>query len=173
MNFMGTQMHMVTFTITMFEAVMLLFQVIYFLERKSDQKRLLYLLLLVFLILYNITSGLFPDEKIPIPLSLQNVIAYLFAFSTSMYFVYYYYKAFDLKRLKFFVTFGSLIFLFGPFTDIPFRSFYFSICSSLLHHWRPSVESQTSGCHSFSLWHCIYYRHRSGIYFQVQRKRIF
>jgi len=46
---------------------------------------------------------------------LQEVIAYLFAFGTSMYFVYYYYKAFDLKRLKFFVTFGSLIFLFAPF----------------------------------------------------------
>lgn len=124
MNFMGTQMHMVTFTITVFEAVMLLFQVIYFLERKSDQKRLLYLLLLVFLILYNLTSGLFPDEKIPIPVSLQNVLAYLFAFSTSMYFVYYYYKAFDLKRLKFFVTFGSLIFLFGPFIFLFILPYY-------------------------------------------------
>ncbi len=115
MNFMGTQMHMVTFTITMFEAVMLLFQIIYFLERTNDKKRLLYLILLVFLILYNLTSGLFPDENIPIPVMLQTIIAYLFAFSTSMYFVYYYYKAFGLSRLKFFVTFGSLIFLFGPF----------------------------------------------------------
>ncbi|MBS1681602.1 MAG: helix-turn-helix transcriptional regulator [Bacteroidetes bacterium] len=58
---------------------------------------------------------MFPDENIPLPVMLQEVIAYLFAFGTSMYFVYYYYKAFDLKRLKFFVTFGSLIFLFAPF----------------------------------------------------------
>jgi DNA-binding CsgD family transcriptional regulator len=115
MNFMGTQMHMVTFTITMFEAVMLLFQIIYFLERTNDKKRLLYLILLVFLILYNLTSGLFPDENIPLPVMLQTVIAYFFAFGTSMYFVYYYYKAFGLSRLKFFVTFSSLIFLFGPF----------------------------------------------------------
>src|SRR5258706_6943995 len=102
MNFMGTQMHVVTFTIIMFEAAMLFFQIIYFLERTNDQKRLLYLVLMVFHILYNITSGLFPDEKIPIPVSLQNAVAYLFAFSTSMYFIYYYYKAFALNTLKFF-----------------------------------------------------------------------
>ena len=115
MNFMGTQMHMVTFTITVFEILMLFFQVIYFLERTDDRKRLLYLLLLVLLILYNITSGFFPDTNIPVPASLQTVVAYLVAFSMSMYCVYYFYKAFDLKRLKFFATFGSLIFLFAPF----------------------------------------------------------
>ena len=115
MTFMGTQMHMVTFMITVFEVVMLFFQIIYFLERTNDQKRFLYLILLVFLILYNLTSGLFPDENIPLPVMLQEVVAYMFAFGTSMYFVYYYYKAFNLKRLKFFATFGSLIFLFAPF----------------------------------------------------------
>lgn len=124
MNFMGTQMHMVTFTITVFEAVMLLFQIIYFLERTSDKKRLLYLILLVFLILYNLSSGLFPDENIPIPVMLQTIVAYLFAFSTSMYFVYYYYKAFNLKRLRFFATFGSLIFLFAPFVFLFVLPYY-------------------------------------------------
>ncbi len=115
MNFMGTQMHLVTFAITAFEIAALFFQVIYFLERPNDHKRLLYLILLISFILYNITSGLFPDNNIPIPISIQNVAAYLIAFSTSMYFVYYYYKAFDLKLLEFFATFGSLIFLFAPF----------------------------------------------------------
>ena len=115
MNFMGTQMHLVTFAITAFEIAALFFQVIYFLERPNDQKRLLYLTLLISFILYNITSGLFPDDSIPIPINIQNVLAYLIAFSTSMYFVYYYYKAFDLKLLRFFATFGSLIFLFVPF----------------------------------------------------------
>ena len=115
MKFMGTQMYMVTFAITVFEVAMLFFQVIYYLERTNDKKRLLYLVLLVSVILYNITSGLFPDENLPIPITLQNILAYLFAFATSMYFVYYYYKAFNLKRLKFFATFGSLIFLFAPF----------------------------------------------------------
>lgn len=115
MNFMGTQMHIVTFAITAFEIAALFFQIIYYLERPNDRKRLLYLILLVSFVLYNITSGLFPDENIPVPVSIQNVIAYLFAFGTSMYFVYYYYKAFDLKLLRFFATFGSIIFLFVPF----------------------------------------------------------
>src|SRR6478736_219007 len=115
MYFMGTQMHIVTFAITAFEIAALFFQIIYFLERPGDRSRLLYLILLISFILYNITSGLFPDEKIPIPVTIQNVIAYLIAFSTSMYFVYYYYKAFDLKLLRFFATFGSIIFLFVPF----------------------------------------------------------
>lgn len=112
---MGTQMHMVTFAITAFEVAALFFQVIYFLERPNDPKRLLYLILLTLFVLYNVTSGLFPDPNIPIPVSIQNVTAYLIAFATSMYFVYYYYKAFDLKLLRFFATFGSLIFLFVPF----------------------------------------------------------
>jgi DNA-binding CsgD family transcriptional regulator/CDP-diglyceride synthetase len=101
--------------ITVFEVAMLFFQIIYFLERTNDKKRFLYLILLILMVLYNITSGLFPDENIPIPVMLQTIIAYLFAFGTSMYFVYYYYGAFNLTRLKFFVTFGSLIFLFAPF----------------------------------------------------------
>lgn len=115
MYFMGTQMHIVTFAITAFEIAALFFQIIYFLERPGDRSRLLYLILLISFILYNITSGLFPDEKIPLPVTIQNVIAYLIAFSTSMYFVYYYYKAFDLRLLRFFATFGSIIFLFVPF----------------------------------------------------------
>lgn len=115
MYFMGTQMHMVTFVITAFEVAVLFFQVIYFLERPSDKGRLLYLILLIAFVLYNITSGLFPDPNIPIPVKIQNVTAFLVGFLTSIYFVYYYYKAFDLKLLRFFAIFGSLIFLLAPF----------------------------------------------------------
>lgn len=115
MKFMSTEMHVVTLLITMFEMAMLFFQIIYFLERPSDNKRLLFLILLISFIFYNITSGFFPDPTFPLPVTVQNVTAYFFAFATSMYFVYYYYKAFNLKHLKFFVTFGSAGFLFCPF----------------------------------------------------------
>jgi DNA-binding CsgD family transcriptional regulator len=124
MNFMGTQMHTVTFIITVFELLMLFFQVIYLLERPKDKKRSLYLVLLALLISYNVTSGLFPDEKIPIPVKLQTVIAYLVAFTMSMYCVYYFHKAFDLKLLKFFATFGSLIFLLVPFVFLFILPYY-------------------------------------------------
>lgn len=115
MYFLDTKMHMVTFSIAVFEMVMLFFQVIYFMQRTSDRKRLQYLVLLVFLILYNVCSGLLPDERFAIPVTLQNIIAYLVGFAMSMYFIYYFYKAFDLKNLRFFATYGLLIFLFLPF----------------------------------------------------------
>jgi DNA-binding CsgD family transcriptional regulator len=115
MYFLGTEMHMITFSITVFELIMLCFQVFYFLQRTSDTKRLLYLILLILLILYNVCSGFLPDQDLAVPITIQNVVAYLVAFSTSMYFVYYFYKAFDLKHLRFFATYGSVFFLFLPF----------------------------------------------------------
>lgn len=115
MYFLDTEMHMVTFSIVVFEMVMLFFQVIWFLQRTSDRNRLLYLILLIFLILYNVCSGLFPDERLLLPVRLQIVIAYMVGFTMSMYFIYYFYKAFDLRNLRFFATYGLLIFLLLPF----------------------------------------------------------
>lgn len=106
---------MVTFLITMFEIVMLVFQVIYFLERPGDKSRLQYLVLLVFLIAYNVCGGLFPDPMWLIPIALQTILAYLVGFTMSMYVVYYFYKVFDLQHLKFFATYGLVLFLFVPF----------------------------------------------------------
>jgi signal transduction histidine kinase/DNA-binding NarL/FixJ family response regulator len=115
MFFAGTKMHLVTFGIVAFELVMLVIQVIYFLQRPSDKNRLWYLILLVFLILYNVCSGLFPDPRLGIPVTLQTILAYLVGFSMSMYVIYYFYKAFELKHLKFFVTYGLILFLLVPF----------------------------------------------------------
>ena len=115
MYFMHTQMHMVTFLITVFELVMLVFQGIYFLQRPAEKSRLQYLLLLVCLIAYNLCSGLFPDKQWILPMTFQTIVAYFVGFAMSMYVVYYFYKVFDLKHLKFFATYGLLFFLFLPF----------------------------------------------------------
>lgn len=115
MYFLNTEMHMVTFLITMFEIVMLVFQGIYFLQRPSDKSRLQYLVLLVFLIAYNVCSGLFTDPRLPIPEKLQTILAYMVGFTMSMYVVYYFYKVFNLKHLKFFATYGLVFCLFLPF----------------------------------------------------------
>jgi len=112
---MNTEMYMVTFWITVFEIIMLFFQVVHYLQRTSDKKRLFYLILLVMMIVHNTCSGFMPDSNIPIPILLQNIIAFLGGFTMSIYFVYYFYKTFELERLKFFVTYGSLLFLVGPF----------------------------------------------------------
>lgn len=115
MYFLNTEMHLVTFLITMFEIVMLVFQVIYFLERPSDKSRLQYLILLVFLIAYNVCGGLFPDPWWLISIEVQIILAYLVGFTMSMYVVYYFYKVFGLQHLKFFATYGLVLFLFLPF----------------------------------------------------------
>lgn len=115
MYLLSTEMHMVTFIITAFELIMLFLQIIYFLQRPTDRKRLLYLILLIMMICYNVTSGLFPDDQFLIPLMAQNILAYFVAFSMSMYFVYYFYKAFELKTLQFFATYGQVVFLVIPF----------------------------------------------------------
>lgn len=115
MHFLNTEMYLVTFIITCFEVIMLLFQIVFFLERKSDSRRLLYLLLLIGMILYNLASGFLPDPDIPVPIPLQNSVAYFVSFCTSMYYVWYFYKAFDLRHLKFFATYGSIFFLLLPF----------------------------------------------------------
>ena len=115
MYFMHTQMHMVTFLITMFELVMLVFQLIYFLERPGEKSRLQFLLLLVCLIAHNLCSGLFPDEQFLLPVQAQLIIAYFVGFAMSMYVVYYFYKVFNLEHLRFFATYGLLFFLFLPF----------------------------------------------------------
>jgi DNA-binding NarL/FixJ family response regulator/signal transduction histidine kinase len=115
MYFAGTQMHMVTFCIVIFELVMLLFQVIFYLERKTDKNRLYYLLLLILLIAYNIIGGLLPDPNISMELKYQNTLAFFTGFIMSWYFVFYFYKGFDLPKLKTFVTKGALIYLVLPF----------------------------------------------------------
>ena len=71
--------------------------------------------LLFLLIVYNITGGLFPDPKINIPIVTQNIIAYGSGFLMAAYFPYYFYKGFDLKRLRFHAIYGVLLFLLAPY----------------------------------------------------------
>ncbi len=54
-------------------------------------------------------------QTFPIPTTIQTIVAYLVGFIMSMYVIYYFYKVFDLKHLKFFATYGLLLFLFLPF----------------------------------------------------------
>jgi DNA-binding CsgD family transcriptional regulator len=116
MMFLGTQMHVFIFCITIFELLMLFFQIIYYQERPGDPRRLRYLILLVLLIAYNLGSGgMMPDERIPIPMMAQNILAYFLGFAASMYAIFFYYKLFDLQHLKFLATSGLFWFLFMSF----------------------------------------------------------
>lgn len=111
----GTEMHIVTFIFSAIECILLLFQLTFFLSRPNDKSRLRYLILLILLIFYNLTSGFFPDNRIGIPVTLQNILAYGSGFIMASYFPYYLYKAFGLTSLRFHALYGIFIFLILPY----------------------------------------------------------
>jgi DNA-binding CsgD family transcriptional regulator len=111
----GTEMHIVTFIFVLLEILMFFYQFIYFLSRPQDKNRMWYLILLSLLIVYNITGGLFPDPNINIPIVTQNIIAYGSGFLMGAYFPYYFYKGFDLEKLRLHAVYGVLLFLILPY----------------------------------------------------------
>ena len=110
-----TQIHIVTFIFIVLELMMLSFQFFYYLFRPEDRNRLWYLILLVLMLFYNITGGLFPDPNINLSISLQEMIAYGSGFLMASYFPFYFYKAFDLKSLRWHAYYGVPLFLMLPY----------------------------------------------------------
>src|SRR5690554_3164392 len=115
MNVFNTEMHVVTFLCVILEIFLLSHQLAFYLQKPSDTKRKYYLVLLFLLITYNIFSGIFTDEKIPISVEFQNIISYGSAFSVACYFPCYFYKAFNITELVFHAKYGVLLFLLFPF----------------------------------------------------------
>jgi signal transduction histidine kinase/DNA-binding NarL/FixJ family response regulator len=111
----GTRMHIVTFLIIVVEMLFFFYQIVHFLSRPSDKKRLYYLILLYLLIQYNLISGLFPNPEYALPVLFQNIILFVAGITMAMYFPYYFYKAFNLSKLKFYAYWGSFWFLLVPF----------------------------------------------------------
>jgi signal transduction histidine kinase/DNA-binding NarL/FixJ family response regulator len=110
-----TRMHIVTFLIIIFEMLFFFYQIVHFLSRPSDKSRLYYLILLYLLIQYNIISGLFPNPDYSLSIAVQNIILFAAGFIMAMYFPYYFYKAFNLSKLKFYAYWGSVFFIIIPF----------------------------------------------------------
>jgi signal transduction histidine kinase/DNA-binding NarL/FixJ family response regulator len=109
------KLHTTTFFICMVELVFFFYQLIYYLSRTSDKNRLYYLVLLYLLIQYNIVSDLLPNKQIDISVITQNMLVYFVAVIMAMYLPFYFYKVFNLQKLKFYAYWGSLLFLFIPF----------------------------------------------------------
>jgi DNA-binding CsgD family transcriptional regulator len=67
------------------------------------------------MLFYNITGGLFPDPQIKLAISTQEMIAYGSGFLMASYFPFYFYKAFELKSLRWHVLYGVPLFLLTPY----------------------------------------------------------
>lgn len=114
MTVFNSEMHAVTFGFIVLEVLMFMHQYIFYLQR-PEKKRKYYLILLGLLILYNLAGGLFPDEDIAISVVTQNILAYGAGFAMGCFFPYYFYKAFEVRHLKFQATYGVFYFLVLPY----------------------------------------------------------
>jgi DNA-binding CsgD family transcriptional regulator len=116
MKVFNTDMELVTFIFLIFETIMFLFQLLIYLQRPGEKKRLFYLILLSLFICYNIFGGLFPDPNLKsVPLHTQNLLAWGSGFLLACFMPYYFYKAFNLQKLRFHAVYGVWLFLFAPF----------------------------------------------------------
>ncbi|MCX2479341.1 helix-turn-helix transcriptional regulator [Pedobacter sp. MC2016-15] len=112
----GSEMHVLTFVFLIIELMMFAIQCWSYYIWPKDRARLLYLILLLLLIIYNVTGGLFPDEHITlIPVYIQNILAYGSGFIMASYFPFYFYKAYNLSSLRFVAIFGIPIFVLLPY----------------------------------------------------------
>lgn len=111
----GTEMHWATLGFVCLELFILFYIVLYRLSRPDDTAALLNIFLLLLLIIYNVTGGLFPDPKLPGSFFLQNCIAYATGFITPCYFPYYVYKGFSLERMWFHAYRGVYFCLVLPY----------------------------------------------------------
>ena len=111
-----TQIHIVTFIFIVLETIMFVFQLFYYLFRPEDKARFYYLILLILLLFYNVTGGLFPDPNIHfLSIPVQEMVAYGSGFLMASYFPFYFYKACDLKSLRWHALYGVPLFLMGPY----------------------------------------------------------
>lgn len=111
----NTQMHIITFLICLVELVFFAYQTVYYLSRPSDKKRKYYLILLYLLIQNNIISGLLPDKNMSVNIIVQSILSYGVSFAMVMYIPYYFYKSYELKKLKFHAYYGTFFFLLIPY----------------------------------------------------------
>lgn len=103
-------LHPVTFIIIIIEATLLATQVLTFLSRPQEKKRLWQIILLIAVVLRNIIEGMFnnPNPNLPIPISLQTFLGQFFGYIIAAYFPLYFYKTLDFKSLKFHGKYGFL-----------------------------------------------------------------
>lgn len=112
----NSEMHLITLLFILLELMMFSVQLYRHLMWPNDKRCVGYLMLLLLLMCYNITGGLFPDPEIRfLSITIQNMLAYGSGFLMAAYFPFYFYKSFDLTSLKFHACYGAPLFLLLPY----------------------------------------------------------
>jgi DNA-binding CsgD family transcriptional regulator len=111
----GTELKLTTFIFTCIELIVLFFQFPNYLSRKQDKSRIRFLILIIAFIFYNLCSGLLPDERIPIHVLAQNILAFGSGIILATYYFYYLVQELNISQEKLFntkVLFWSLVLSF-------------------------------------------------------------
>lgn len=127
MRIPGTEMLLVTGLLALIEVFLLGMQLVSWLYFPQERRGLLYTWLLVLMILYNVFGGFFPDPNIRwLNLKLQMILAYGSGFAVAAYIPYYFYKGFELEKLRVFAYKGMIMFLALPFLGFFVVNYYVS-----------------------------------------------
>jgi len=112
MNVFSSEMHLITFLIIIVQIIILVNYIVNDLKERNNKSTKRFLVFTIFFILYNLFSGLFPDQKIPIAISLQLILAYGVGIFVALYYVHYVYTEFNIKQFKYF-TVKHLVMVIG------------------------------------------------------------
>jgi DNA-binding CsgD family transcriptional regulator len=108
-------LHWLTLVFIAFESIFFLIQVWDIYKHPHEHRQWWYLVLLFLLLAFNLGNGLFPDPDAPVPEKLQYILADGLAYLLGAYFPLYFYKAFELDRLRFHALKGVPLFVVGPY----------------------------------------------------------
>ena len=111
----GSEITVLVFVIVLVESIAALGILLTCLQKPRDLNRPRYLLLILLLISHNILNGLFPDDQFIIPRNYQYMLGNSTGFIMTMYFAWYIFKCYNLTRLKWYATWGTLFFILLPF----------------------------------------------------------
>lgn len=105
-------MHPITFYVIIVECFFLFYFLIESLRKPNLKSVKRFSYFTIYLIVYNTSSGLFPDKDIPIPLLFQHIFSYAVGLFLALYYVKYIYDEFNIKNYKL-LTVHNLILSLG------------------------------------------------------------
>lgn len=96
----GTEIHLVTFLYIVFQASLIIPSILSILIQPNEKFRIRFFILNLLFLSYNITNGLFPDNRLNLNLQSQNIIGWSVGFITVVFLLFYIYQEYNIKPLK-------------------------------------------------------------------------
>lgn len=111
----GTGMHWATGLVIFTQLIFIIHQVFECLKHADNKQERRYLFLLIVLLIHNILAEIFPDQKLNIPIIIQNIVRYSGVLLVLIYCTFYFYRSFELTALKFHTRWGVWLLLISAY----------------------------------------------------------